>query len=343
MLGKIKFTVVLSIFNVEKYLIRCLDSVINQTYNNLEIILVDDGSTDSCPLICDCFAKLDHRIKVIHKNNSGLGMARNTGLENATGDYICFIDSDDFVSNKLFEICNKKLEEERFDIFDFDFAKFSDGKYIYDKYKRNKNTIYRGGQIVDYYFRNMIYNRENKLRIHACAWNKIYSIKFLKSINFKFVSERVYISEDYFSNLFIYKYAKSVCCVTDALYFYCNNSQSLTHTYNEKRFEKTIFQYLESKKICSSLQYGEKIKNSISCQSFISTLMAFHSLFLQSDIDIDTKKSIIYNHIMSENYKILWNDLKYKDFKLPIKFFIRTLKHGFVDASYIIIKAKYSR
>ena len=83
-------SVVLPIYNVEKYLDRCIESVINQTYKNLEILLVDDGSPDSCPQKCEEWAKKDERIKVIHKTNAGLGYARNTGIENASGEYICF-------------------------------------------------------------------------------------------------------------------------------------------------------------------------------------------------------------------------------------------------------------
>ena len=90
-------SVVIPVYNVEKYLKRCVESVVNQTYKNLEIILVDDGSPDECPQICDKLSKEDERIKVIHKSNQGLGMARNTGIENATGKYICFFDSDDYV------------------------------------------------------------------------------------------------------------------------------------------------------------------------------------------------------------------------------------------------------
>lgn len=100
---KIKFSVVLPIYNVEKYLNRCLDSVMNQTYKKLEIILVDDGSPDNCPQMCDNWAKVDDRIKVVHKKNAGLGEARNSGLDVATGDYIAFFDSDDYIDTRLFE------------------------------------------------------------------------------------------------------------------------------------------------------------------------------------------------------------------------------------------------
>ena len=96
-------SIVLPVYNVEKYLDRCIESVVGQTYSNLEIILVDDGSPDRCPQKCEEWAKRDKRIKVIHKANSGLGYARNTGIEYASGEYICFFDSDDYVAQDTIE------------------------------------------------------------------------------------------------------------------------------------------------------------------------------------------------------------------------------------------------
>ena len=96
-------SVIVPIYNVEKYLDRCVDSIINQTYKNLEIILVDDGSPDNCPQMCDDYAKKDSRIKVVHKENGGLSDARNVGMEVATGEYVSFIDSDDYISLDCYE------------------------------------------------------------------------------------------------------------------------------------------------------------------------------------------------------------------------------------------------
>ena len=90
-------SIVLPIYNVAPYLDRCMQSVVNQSYKNLEIIMVDDGSTDACSELCEKWNKHDNRVKVIHKSNAGLGEARNTGIENATGDYVCFFDSDDYL------------------------------------------------------------------------------------------------------------------------------------------------------------------------------------------------------------------------------------------------------
>ena len=96
-------SVVVPVYKVEKYINKCIDSIINQTYKNLEIILVDDGSPDRCPQICDEYAKKDNRIKVIHKKNSGLGAARNTGIDAAKGEYIGFVDSDDWIMPNMYE------------------------------------------------------------------------------------------------------------------------------------------------------------------------------------------------------------------------------------------------
>ena len=100
---KLKISVIIPVYNVEKYLNRCVESILNQTYRNLEIILIDDGSTDKSSQLCDFFSTKDSRIKVIHKKNGGLSSARNVGLDNATGDYIIFIDSDDYINRFYFE------------------------------------------------------------------------------------------------------------------------------------------------------------------------------------------------------------------------------------------------
>ncbi len=99
-----KVSVVVPVYNVEKYLERCIESIRNQTLEDIEIILVDDGSPDNCPKICDGFAEKDSRIKVIHKKNGGLSSARNAGIYAATGEYIGYIDSDDYAEPDMFEI-----------------------------------------------------------------------------------------------------------------------------------------------------------------------------------------------------------------------------------------------
>ncbi len=109
-------SVIIPVFKVEKYLEKCIKSIVNQTIENLEIILVDDGSPDQCPKICDYWASKDSRIKVVHKKNGGLSDARNAGLDIAKGEYISFIDSDDWVALDMYEIMLKAMKEENADI-----------------------------------------------------------------------------------------------------------------------------------------------------------------------------------------------------------------------------------
>lgn len=106
-----KVSIIVPVYNVEKYLDRCMQSLLNQTLSDIEIIMVDDGSPDRCPQMCDEYAAKDRRVRVIHKENGGLGLARNTGLDAATGEYVAFVDSDDFTSVEAYENLLKRLKK----------------------------------------------------------------------------------------------------------------------------------------------------------------------------------------------------------------------------------------
>ena len=114
MAENIRFSIIIPIYKVEKFICECIDSVINQTLKNIEIILVDDGSPDNCPKICDEYAQKDKRITAIHKANGGLSSARNTGLKKAQGEYVLFLDSDDYYfRNDFLEILDKKVLDKK--------------------------------------------------------------------------------------------------------------------------------------------------------------------------------------------------------------------------------------
>ena len=138
---KEKISIIVPVYNVGKYLKKCLESIINQTYKNIEIILIDDGSTDNSASICDQYKKIDKRIKVIHQENKGLSGARNIGLKNITGDYITFIDSDDYVEIDYIEFLYKLIKEDNYDISACNFNKIINNKQeknkLQDKYILN--------------------------------------------------------------------------------------------------------------------------------------------------------------------------------------------------------------
>ena len=119
-------SIIVPVYKVEPYLDRCIQSIVNQTYKNLEIILVDDGSPDNCPVMCDTWAQRDTRIKVIYKKNSGLADARNMGLEVAKGTYLTFVDSDDYVDERFVECLYAQIQESDAQISCVDLQKFND-------------------------------------------------------------------------------------------------------------------------------------------------------------------------------------------------------------------------
>lgn len=121
-----KLSVIVPVYNVEKYLQRCVDSLLAQTHEDLEILLVNDGSTDGSPALCDAYAKKDARIRVIHQKNGGLSAARNTGIDAATGEYLAFLDSDDYVDRATYSLLLREMQERRADIVGMQFERVSE-------------------------------------------------------------------------------------------------------------------------------------------------------------------------------------------------------------------------
>ena len=133
-----KISIIVPVYNVEQYINRCIDSLLGQTLKDIEIILVDDGSPDQCPQICDEYARKDSRIKVIHKKNNGLGYARNSGLELATGEYIAFVDSDDYVNINMYEKLYNETINNNFDIVYCGFIVENKDKSTYEEKKKDR-------------------------------------------------------------------------------------------------------------------------------------------------------------------------------------------------------------
>ena len=235
-------SVIVPVYNVEKYLQECLEKIINQTYKNLEIIVLDDGSTDKSPEICDSYEKKDSRIKVIHKKNEGLGITRNRGLSNARGKYVCFIDSDDFPDVNMIEKLYFSLKQNKADTcYCGYFEYYSNITYIEHMLNVHVNS-YEGQEIMDSFLLRMIGTEpfeKKDFEFSMSVWHALYSLDMIKEYNICFPSERKYISEDIIFDIDYLSKSQKVCFVKDALYYYrCNNFNSLTQKIAEKEFEK---------------------------------------------------------------------------------------------------------
>lgn len=218
-----KVTVVVPVYNVENYLNRCINSIINQTLKEIEIILVDDGSTDKSGEICDEYLKKDNRIKVIHQKNLGLSAARNSGIKIAKSDYICFIDSDDYIETDMLAYLYKKALEYKSDIACCGFSN------IYENGRKEKVTIPDG---------DMTFSTEEALDIHllsgyidVVAWNKLYKTSLFKEI--KYPEGMLY--EDMLTTYRLIDTAKLISLHSDSKYFYCKRKNSIGGTdFSEK-------------------------------------------------------------------------------------------------------------
>ena len=177
MISQKKISVIVPVYNVELYLRDCLDSLILQTYHNLEIILVDDGSPDNCPEICDEYALLDERFIVIHKENGGLSDARNAGLDIATGDYIGFVDSDDWVSPTMYEDLINTAAEYNAELVCCGYLKIEDNTVL-SKRKFGVKRRASGSDII----RDILC----KYNDNVVVWNKLYDAILFKSVRFPY-------------------------------------------------------------------------------------------------------------------------------------------------------------
>lgn len=242
-------TIVVPIYDVEKYLDRCISSIVHQTYSNLEIILVDDGSPDNCPQICDNWAKKDSRIKVIHKENQGLGMARNTGIDHATGDYICFFDSDDYIEPDTVETCVIVAKENGAELVVFGYDDVTVNMHkLATHIPCPPKHLFSGEEIKNRLLPFSLYSNlqtGEDWNMAMSAWNKLYSMDVIRKSGWHFASEREIISEDFYSLTELHGHLNSVYVLDRVLYHYTVNNSSLSRSFRPERFE-SIKSYYKS-------------------------------------------------------------------------------------------------
>lgn len=242
-----KVSVIVPVYNTEKYLQRCLDSLVNQTLQEIEIILVDDGSKEPCALLCDACAQTDPRIKVIHKVNGGLGFARNTGMEAATGEYIGFVDSDDYIDPRMYEKLYEAALKHSADlvISGISFVggnTFSEENECFPKSYFDQDTVFAGEGIQKLLLGviGALPHEPDDSRYGVSVCKNIFRNALQKEKEILFQSERKILSED---TLFMVDYIKHITCavgVPGAYYCYCRNGDSLSKAYNSTRFERSI-------------------------------------------------------------------------------------------------------
>ena len=258
-------SVVVPVYNVEKYLKQCVDSIIAQTYKNIEIILVDDGSPDSCPAICDEYAEKDSRVKVVHRQNGGLSAARNSGIKIAAGKYISFIDSDDFIQPVYIEQLYLTAEASGSSL---SVASYSHEEDQLDSQLKTEFKIYSDEEAL----KEILIERD----FFTSACDKLYLTKLFDSI--KFPEGEIY--EDYAVMPMLFNEAKKISYVNSKLYYYRRNYESITKSgFNEKHMQ--YFKTAEKVNEYIKNNYPEQLNNAINRDTNMA--IAFYRKISQSD------------------------------------------------------------
>ena len=287
-------SIIIPIYNVEKYLEVCIDSIINQTYKNLEIILVNDGSTDNSYNICKKFEEIDNRIVLVNKENGGLSDARNAGIEKAKGNYICFIDSDDYIDNEFIEMLYKAIKENDVDISQCGYKRFENSGKVVETHAYNESKSIKSRDfMIDSYFGHVD---------NIVVWNKMYKTSIIK--NMKFPVGKIH--EDEFFTYKVLDRCENVFVIKECLYNYRKNFDGIMLSkYNIKRLdvldalaERIIFYQEKKDKQLYNLTYLTYLECLISCYVNVKK-----HIVSNKDILKDLKKTYRkqYNNIKSCN------------------------------------------
>lgn len=317
-------SIIVPVYNVEKYLDRCIHSLIIQTLKDIELIIVDDGSTDNCPQMCDEYGQKDSRIKVIHKNNEGLGLARNSGLDIASGQYVAFIDSDDFVDNRMFEKLLSSAEKNNADVVYCGYNTYGTSVESCKKYVSTEQII-QGQNNCLLFLKEMIGHDPDDatkyVRMLYSVWKSIYKKDVIDKYKIRFCSERQFISEDVIFHIDFLQHVNVINIIPDALYYYCLNLSSLTKKYKPGRFERDInfckeverkmelIPHIKSYKNHINALVLEKVQGTLSFEisnnSFLTALSAIRSI-CSSEYLLNAIKEYPTQSLPLKNKIFLW-------------------------------------
>lgn len=248
----IKVSVIIPVYNCEKYISRAIESVLSQTLKDIEIILIDDGSNDDSVKICDEYAKKKDNIKVLHKKNEGAGMARNDGLKMAEGEFVAFLDSDDYLDSCMYEVLYNKAIKEKAQACFCGNNKVIDGNIIADG--NIKDRVFDRKKILKKTIPYVLDGEKKTIEGAIAVWHGIYSLKLIKKYKLSFLNERVFMSEDTIFNLEFFGYAYRIVFVKENLHYQCIIPKSLSRDYSNyslkpiRAFYYYILQYINSHK-----------------------------------------------------------------------------------------------
>lgn len=296
-------SVIVPVYKVEVYLKRCVDSIINQSYQNLEIILVDDGSPDQCPQICDEYAKKDNRIKVIHKENEGLSSARNIGINVAKGEYIGFVDSDDWIALNMYEILYKVIKYFDADIACGEMVRVSDKEYKKNNYATDDYNfeIFDANEFAEKYFR--ITSQETVYY----AWNKLYK----RNVGKKIVYPQGLIAEDVEGFFYALVHSRRIVCINSVIYYYYFRRNSIASVWFTKKHMDIIKVWEHVLQLTHQYNKSEWIEYAELnySRAFLGVLLR---LMISGESNVyPSERQYLINEIKNHSYKLIKSNIPF--------------------------------
>lgn len=278
---------------------------------------------------------------IVHKKNAGLGYARNTGIDCATGEYICFVDSDDYVAADMVEKTYKCAEQYNADIVLYGYNVVdSNGKKVKECIPKPYKTFYKNEEIQKYVLPNMIAtdpNAGDEFWMSMCGG--LFSMRLINEANWRLASERDIISEDVYSLLQLYNSVTSVAFLAEPFYYYCANMGSLTHTLRVDRYEKIKDFYDRAINECEKLGYSEEIKLRLS-KPYMDNTMAALKMILQSDLITKQKKDMFMDIVKDKHLHRVIKNVNMKKMTLKKRLFWQAVRYKIYYMSYFMVEMR---
>lgn len=334
-------SVIIPVYNAEKYLDRCVESLCKQTYENIEVVLVDDESKDSSGKICDEWVEKDSRVKVIHKSNAGAGYARNTGIEAAEGEYIAYADADDYLLENAIEKAVTRIIETEADVCYYGCIDIGPDGERYGI--PPKKLLYNSDETIEYVKNILGQSPDSTTPLFGgvSPWSGIVKKELLINNDVRFPSERECLSEDTLYNVRVCMNAHRIAVEPSCLYCYCHNDNStLSSSYKSDRFEAAKKMYDILKDEVSSIKDDE-------------IQQRLYRMFMQNLIAC-MKREIVYEKQIGKNN--MWSNLrrmvndsfvkecmsKYPIYRLPLKqrLLFTAIKYRNVRLVYILVSLR---
>lgn len=340
---KPKISIIIPIYNTEKYLETCLNSVLNQTFEDIEIICINDGSPDNSGELLRKFAKKDERVIIITQKNQGLSDARNNALQYVNGKYMMYVDSDDWIELNTCEIAYQTAKQEEADVvlwsYVREYTNNSLTKKIYDKKKevlnQNESSLKLHRRMFGLIGKELK-NPENADAI-VTAWGKLYKTKIIKQNQIKFISTKIIGTEDALFNIYYFRHVKKAVCLNEALYHYRkDNDFSVTSLYKERLFIQSQMKYDLIEQYIEDYDLGNDYKQALNNRIAMSILELGLNV-LGSDKIIWEKIIKLKEIISEERYKNAYQKMQFNYLPIHWKVFYGFAKYGFAPGVYILL------